>query len=155
MGRAIWLQVFINADDAKVQDINRCLAVRKSVFQTEQGISANLDNDGKDFCENVFHIGASVLTSGGGIIATVRGRLLSADEVKLERMAVLLQYRKLGVGAKLLSAFEEVTLKLHRRKIILHAQSEAVRFYRRYGFNVIGAFFTEASKDHYRMEKLL
>lgn len=69
--------------------------------------------------------------------------------IKLERFAVLSEYRGRGVGEKLVqSVLAAVDCNQH---IYLHAQVQVVDFYSKYGFYKTGNKFEEAGIQHYKM----
>ena len=70
--------------------------------------------------------------------------------IKLERFAVLKQYRKKGYGNKILKRILEV-LKHNKDDIYLHAQVQVVDFYKKQGFIKKGDIFSEAGIQHYKM----
>ncbi|MBI4128806.1 MAG: GNAT family N-acetyltransferase [Parcubacteria group bacterium] len=139
-----------------------CFQVRRSVFQNEQGVARDMDEDGHDTDSGTVHFTASTClwTPCEQCIGTVRGRVLSGKSgFKLERMAVLREYRSRSVGTQLLDAFmsyarDRARLSLARR-VILHAQESARGFYERAGFTVTGDAFFEAGILHYPMERQL
>lgn len=73
--------------------------------------------------------------------------------IKLERFAVLKEYRKKGLGKALVLAvlsdvFEQIPLA---DMIYLHAQVQAIPFYENCGFVARGAVFSEAGILHRKM----
>jgi predicted GNAT family N-acyltransferase len=68
-------------------------------------------------------------------------------------MAVLAPWRKRGVGQAILGALLEIARERGCRVVVLHAQTHAVGFYKRFGFSAIGAEFEEAGIAH-RVMKL-
>jgi predicted GNAT family N-acyltransferase len=75
----------------------------------------------------------------------------TAHGIKLERFAVLKEYRNKGIGTMLLKKIIRDTHSMNR-KIYLHAQLSAVNFYKKEGFKVVGEIFSEANIQHYKME---
>ncbi len=72
---------------------------------------------------------------------------------KLERFAVLKEFRKMKVGEALLKA---VLADVPRTaKIYLHAQLTARDFYLKYNFVPVGDHFWEAGIEHVKMEWLI
>ena len=74
--------------------------------------------------------------------------------VKLERFAVLEEYRGMGVGGALVGA----VLKDIQddpasagKTMYLHAQVSAMRLYGKFGFEKTGGIFQECAIDHYKM----
>ena len=83
-------------------------------------------------------------------IATARWRETEKG-IKLERFAMLKEYRNQGLGGKLLNAVMDDVLPLNMN-IYLHSQINAVTYYERVGFVKKGDIFLEANIKHYLME---
>ncbi len=83
-------------------------------------------------------------------IATARWRRTNAG-IKLERFAMLKEYRNQGIGGKLLNAVLEDVIPLEKT-IYLHSQITAVTYYERAGFVKEGDIFEEANIKHYLMK---
>ena len=70
--------------------------------------------------------------------------------MKLERFAVLKEYRKFGVGSAMVLY---ILKKLENQKsIYLNSQKDVVNFYKKLGFEIIGEAFYEAEIAHYKMK---
>jgi predicted GNAT family N-acyltransferase len=122
--------------------------VRRMVFIEEQQIAEEEEYDGLDGECLQF-----VAQKNGHVLGTARVRFLSPGCAKIERMAVLKEYRKNGIGAGILALVED---ELKRRAVadtILHAQMIAVPFYITCGFTAIGPTFYEAGIEHIKMQK--
>ena len=63
-------------------------------------------------------------------------------------MAVLVNYRKQGVGGQLLSALLELGASEGIHQFELHAQLSAIPFYERFGFMAFGDIYDEAGIAH-------
>ncbi len=126
------------------------LAVRREVFVDEQGIAEEEEYDGLD--ETAVHY---VVTDGDRVIATARVRFPSATAAKVERMAVLKQYRRQGVGTRILTFILD-DLRIRRLQlVVLHAQADVREFYRSCGFEETGEPFQEAGIEHVEMRLYL
>ena len=119
-------------------------SIRRQVFVEEQGVPAGLEYSREDeshhflaICDNVACGAARWRNTAGGY--------------KLERFAVLPQFRKRGVGAALLRAVLD-DLPDKKRLVYLNAQLPAVRLYESFGFICVGELFDEAGMMHQRME---
>ena len=120
-------------------------AIRHEVFVVEQGVDPQLEWDGKDArCAH-----ALALSATGRPIAT--GRL--AADGKIGRMAVVRRHRGSGVGGDILKALIDIAKSHGLSQVYLHAQSHALRFYERHGFEASGAEFDEAGIPHRRMTR--
>lgn len=124
--------------------------IRRKVFQEEQGIKSELDYDGKD--EDADHF---VAYFNDKIVGTLRVRYLSKDTAKLERLAILKDYRKAGIGTKLLNFVINYLKDKMIKKLKLNAQLSAREFYQKNGFEEIGEPFDELGIMHIKMTKIL
>jgi predicted GNAT family N-acyltransferase len=117
--------------------------VRDAVFGDEQKVPRELDWDGKDpACVQV------LATAGDGdVIGT--GRL--QPDGRIGRLAVLKPWRGHGAGVSMLRALIAEARKRGLTEVYLHAQVQAVPFYRRNGFKEAGTEFVEAGIRHINM----
>jgi predicted GNAT family N-acyltransferase len=122
-------------------------AVRTAVFIREQGIAEALEWDEMDpVC-----LHALALSSAAEAIGT--GRLLRDGHIG--RMAVVAQWRGLGVGGALLRELIAAAVERGDAVTELSAQTHAIGFYRRHGFEETGAEYLEAGIPHRRMRLAL
>lgn len=117
--------------------------VREKVFIEEQKVPLELEWDEWD--ERCDH--AVACDAQGVAIGTAR----LAPTGKLGRMAVLREWRGLGVGAALLDALLGRARERSLARVTLHAQTHAAGFYRRFGFSERGGEFLEAGIPHLEM----
>lgn len=122
----------------------KAFEIRTKVFVEEQGVDAVLECDHEeDSCHYLLFLGEKA-------IATARWRETEKG-IKLERFAVLPQFRNRGIGEIILKAvLQDVTST--GRPVYLHSQVRAVTFYERNGFVKEGQIFTEAGLEHYLMK---
>jgi predicted GNAT family N-acyltransferase len=120
-------------------------AIRRKVFVEEEGVDANLEYD--IYEETAHHY---LLFLSGRPIATARWRE-TVEGIKMERFAVLPEFRNRGFGEIMLREMLSDTVPM-KRKIYLHSQLRAVPFYERNGFEKKGEIFYEAGLGHYYME---
>ncbi|HET7765561.1 MAG TPA: GNAT family N-acetyltransferase [Burkholderiales bacterium] len=117
--------------------------VRETVFVAEQKVPRGLEWDEWD--ERSDH--ALALDSRGRPIGTAR--LL--PDGRIGRMAVIKEWRRRGVGGALLVALLERARSRSMTRSVLHAQTHAAGFYRRFGFSERGEEFLEAGIPHVEM----
>lgn len=121
--------------------------IRYQVFVVEQLVSEAEEYD--EYEAGCPHFLAQV---DGRPAGTARWRQTEKG-YKLERFAVLLPYRKLGVGAALVKAvLAEVLPLASGLPIYLHAQIQAAPFYEKLGFKPYGNQFFEANIPHVTMK---
>lgn len=119
--------------------------IRERVFVHEQGVPLELELDDEDPRSD------HALAYGADGAAVGTGRLLPDGHIG--RMAVLKEWRGKGVGALLLQALMEQARKRGHVRARLNAQTYAVGFYRRYGFEVAGPEFMDAGIAHVAMQR--
>ena len=132
---------YVNND----KEIDICLSIRRKVFVEEQNIPENIEMDD----ELVQSICVCAILDEQ-YVGTARYRETSSG-IKLERFAVLKEYRGLGVG-KALVKFILDNLD-QDQDIYLHAQEAVVDFYLLLGFKKVNDRFYEAEIPHWKMIK--
>jgi predicted GNAT family N-acyltransferase len=115
-------------------------ALRTTVFVKEQSVPENEEWDGLD--PDCVHAIAELPPEG--IVGT--GRLHPSG--KIGRMAVLAEWRGLGIGAAILRALLDEARRSGLESVYLHAQLPVLGFYARFGFVAEGPEFDEAGIPH-------
>ena len=121
------------------------IKIRQLVFCDEQKVSREEEFDGLDNISEQY-----LLKYNNKFVVTARKRETS-EGIKLERFAVLKEYRGLGLASKIL-AFMLNEIKDTEKTIYLNAQINAMPLYSKFGFKKVGEKFIEADILHYRME---
>lgn len=117
-------------------------AIRRRVFIEEQGVPEALEWEARDAECDWF-----LAWAGDTPVGIAR---LTPD-AHIGRMAVLPQWRGRGVGRALLKAALERARARRLPAVRLHAQTHALGFYARTGFQAEGEVFLEAGIPHRRM----
>jgi predicted GNAT family N-acyltransferase len=117
-------------------------AIREEVFVREQAVPADMEWD--EFDGQSRHV---LAIADGVAIGT--GRLLADGHIG--RMAVLGEWRRMGVGSALLLALIAAARELGMPRVVLNAQTQALPFYLRHGFHPEGEEFLDAGILHRRM----
>ena len=118
--------------------------IRSDVFQEEYDVPEEDELDGND------HIAHHYLAlADGEAVGTARWRISLGGKIKLERIAVLKEFRKLGVGKLLMDRVLKDIPK--NRQVYLHAMLGSIGFYEKFGFVSDGEQFEEAGVDHQKM----
>lgn len=130
-------------------DLETAFTIRRIVFVDEQRVAREEEYDEYETSSQHF----LARSADGTPCGTARWRRTS-NGVKLERFAVLLQFRGQGVGTALVRAvlddvFSQQPEPIER--IYLHAQVTAMPLYERFGFVAVGPLFEEAGIQHYKM----
>lgn len=131
-------------------EIDAALELRRKVFNGEQGIRPEADQDGRD--DRALHILAS--DEDGTLVGTCRV-VIVGDVAMLGRLAVERSQRRRGVGRAVLEAAERASGAAGAQRVALHAQVPVQRFYERGGYSVYGEIFVEEGIEHVAMEKRL
>jgi predicted GNAT family N-acyltransferase len=119
-------------------------SIRQRVFVEEQNVSPEEEYD--EFEDTSMHYLLLVEERPAG---TARWRFTDKG-IKLERFAVLPEFRRRGVAAAILQAVLQDVLP-HRQLTYLHAQVSAMPLYAGAGFLPEGPLFYEANIPHYKM----
>lgn len=123
--------------------------IRREVFVHEQRVPAEAEYD--TYEESSRHF---LSYADGEPCGAARWRFTDKG-IKLERFAVLKQYRNRSVGSALVEAVLS-DIRQHPqsngRPIYLHAQVTAMPLYARFGFRPVGGLFFECDIGHYMME---
>lgn len=124
--------------------------IREKVFVEEQGFQDEFDEADK----SALHL---VLYYNGKAVAT--GRILEENNTEktytIGRVAVLLEYRKLRLGIKVLELLEKKAQEIGARKIKLSAQCRAQGFYEQGGYLPQGEVYYDEFCPHILMVKNL
>ncbi|WPP52121.1 GNAT family N-acetyltransferase [Catalinimonas niigatensis] len=133
------------------QELQQVFKIREEVFIKEQKVDADEEFDEYENTSTHF----LALSEEGIPCGTARWRATDGG-IKLERFAVLKNYRNTGVGQSIISAILsdiEEDPNVSQQKIYLHAQVTAIDFYKKFDFEVIGDEFIECGIRHYTMER--
>ena len=118
------------------------LEIRKKVFVEEQNVPFNIEIEHEEDSKHVICFIDQLAVGTGRWRKTKNG-------IKLERFAVLTDYRNKGIGKKIVNfILSEIS---SNNTIYLHAQEAVVNFYKKLGFKVSGKKFYEADILHSKM----
>jgi len=121
-------------------------AIRYEVFIDEQNVPEELEIDGLD--GEAKHVLAFV-----DEVSIGTGRILSDGHIG--RVAVLKNYRGLGIGKLIMKELIKWAQDLSIKKVWLSSQWHAHSFYLDLGFICDGEIYKEAGIDHIKMYRLL
>ncbi len=130
-------------------ELSHAFRIREAVFVNEQQVSAEEEYDRHD--ATATHL--IVYDAEGIPCGTARWRATERG-IKLERFAVLSSHRGLGVGRLLLETILwdiDEDPNVGQQSVYLHAQTPAVGFYEKFGFDKVGDEFEECNIKHYEM----
>jgi predicted GNAT family N-acyltransferase len=126
------------------------ILIRKEVFIIEQKVPINEEFDELDKTAIQF-----IVYDGMNPVGAARFRTID-KKGKIERVCVLKEYRKLGVGKLLMNTIENYAMKnTSVDHFYLNAQLTALPFYERLGYIPQGDIFLDANIEHKAMTKRL
>ena len=128
---------------SNIEDI---CAIRYEVFVGEQNVPEELEIDGLD------HEAKHVLAYVDALPIGTR-RILNDGHIG--RVAVLKNYRGLGIGKLIMKELIKWAEDMNLEKIWLSSQWHAHSFYLDLGFVCIGEIYKEAGIDHIKMYRVL
>lgn len=128
-------------------DLKDAFAVRRQVFHIGQGIDETEDFDDKDKDADQF-----VAYIGEKPVGTARVRFLEDGTGKIERVAVLEEYRGKNYGLQIMQHILDHLKSGGTVKAVLESQSYAAPFYEKLGFHKVGDEFEEVGISHIKME---
>ena len=119
-------------------------SVHRAVFIEEQNVPESIELDGRD--PDYFHVLAS--DKNGRPVGTAR----MDEKGKIGRMAVLQNYRRQGIGRKMIQALMDYGRKNSITDFHVSSQVTAIGFYKKMGFEPFGEEFFEAGIKHINMK---
>ncbi|MDO7885724.1 GNAT family N-acetyltransferase [Hymenobacter cheonanensis] len=132
-----------------LRDLDAAFTIREKVFVGEQKVPADAEYDQYDRAGTTRHYLARVDGQPAGA-----ARWRPTDHgVKLERFAVLPEFRNQGVGEALVHrVLADVRAEApDAAQVYMHAQLRAIPLYERTGFRKVGEMFEECDIQHYQM----
>lgn len=125
------------------------LAIRVKVFVEEQHVPLEEERDAYD--DTALHFGAFV---DGKMVGA--GRVVLIDKKgKIGRVAILPEYRGLGIGTKIMETIMQTCREHKLDEVVLGAQLQALDFYEKLGFTAEGAVFDDGGIPHRLMRRPL
>ena len=131
------------------QELKSVYDIRRAVFVQEQGVSEEEEYDEYEKASD--HV---LVYYDGKPVGTGRIRVFDS-KAKLERICVLAEYRKYGLGREVMASLEEVARNKGLAHAKLHAQTQAQEFYAKLGYKQVSEEFMEADIPHVAMVKTL
>ncbi|MFI1163809.1 GNAT family N-acetyltransferase [Streptomyces sp. NPDC020801] len=141
-------------------DREACFSVRRRVFIVEQRVPEEIEYDAYDTVavhvlavrDDGVPLGTGRLLHGEAAAAKTGGELSVGS---LGRLAVAEEARGLGVGVALVHAVEDAARARGLTAVDLHAQTHALGFYERLGYQAYGPEFPDAGIPHRAMRRSL
>lgn len=129
------------------QELHDAFHVRRTVFVDEQQVPEEEEID--QYEKDAEHF---VLYDEG--VPQGAGRLRMFDDTgKVERICVMKEMRGNGAGILVMNAVEERAIARGAKKLKLNAQTHAIPFYAKLGYEVVSDEFLDAGIPHKTMVK--
>ncbi|PLT28494.1 GNAT family N-acetyltransferase [Peribacillus deserti] len=131
------------------QELQLAYSIRKEVFVEEQNVplEEEIDQYEKDSTHFLLYINDKPAGAG-------RFRILNGIG-KVERICVLSSAREKGAGKAIMDGIQEYAEKHKISKLKLNAQTHAIPFYEKLGYEVSSGEFMDAGIPHKSMVKTL
>ncbi|HLC60383.1 MAG TPA: GNAT family N-acetyltransferase [Candidatus Nanoarchaeia archaeon] len=126
-------------------ELKKVLEVRRVVFIEGQKVLEEREKDGLDISSK-----HAIVFYKNRVIGCARVRFLN-EKVKLERIALLKNYRRKGIGNILMKYLITYSKKSQSKGIVMHAQYYLKNYYGRFGFKPKGRIFMDAGIRHIEM----
>ena len=123
--------------------------IRQIVFREEQGVDYHED----EVLEEELEAKTYLIYLKDKVIGTIRYRLVD-EQYKVERFAILKEYRGNGYGKQAFNFFVDMLIaQFNPCTITLNSQEPVIEFYEKCGFTKQGKMFMEAGINHIKMIK--
>ena len=130
------------------EEMEKSYAIRTKVFCEEQKISKEIEFDNLDHLCSHF-----LIFDDKNVIATARVRQKEENLLKIERVAVLFEFRRLKVGSTLINNIIQYFINLNDSiSFVLHSQVAVAEFYKSINFISYGDKFFEDGIPHIAMK---
>jgi predicted GNAT family N-acyltransferase len=123
--------------------------IRREVFVREQGLTRTVYDEPDD------RISVHVIAQSNGRILGAGRITFIRDEGQIAWLAVLESARGTGTGKAIMDHLMEIAAEHPVQYVTLNAQTHALGFYERYGFESVGQRFHMAQIEHQYMVKVL
>ncbi len=130
-------------------ELRAAFDLRFVVFCEEQGVPLELELD--EYDADALHL---VAVEDGVVVATCR-LLRVGDTVKFGRLVVAQSARRRGIAAQMLEETERRAREMRARRLVLSAQTYAVKLYEDAGYAAFGDTYEDAGIEHISMEREL
>lgn len=131
-----------------LSDSPAAVEIRKAVFIDEQGFQNEFDETD----DTAYH---AVMTINDEPAAVGRLYCDADGNYHIGRIAVLKQFRGMGLGREIVSALETVAADLNADEVQLSAQVRAKKFYEKLGYSEEGSEYFDEFCPHILMKKRL
>lgn len=136
------LKIRLAKSKSELSQINK---IKEEVFVKEQGVAKDIVFDKNDAVAK--HV---IAFYNNKVVGCARIRFIN-NKAKLERIAVLKQYRGKSFGKEIMDYLVDYCRRRKAKEIYFHSQYHAKGFYEKCGFKARGKPFQEAKIKHIGM----
>lgn len=129
------------------QELEEAYRIRKIVFVEEQQVPIEEEIDNLEAEATHFLLFDQAEPIGAGRFRQVE------DYGKVERICILKEKRKGGAGRAIMEGIEEYAQGEGIKKLKLNAQTHAISFYEKLGYEIVSEEFLDAGIPHRTMVK--
>ncbi|WP_099203482.1 GNAT family N-acetyltransferase [Miniphocaeibacter massiliensis] len=122
--------------------------IREEVFVKEQKFADEFDDVDQN-CIHLLYFYENIPVGTARIFNSEE----NFEEYHIGRVAILKDYRKFGLGKKIILAVEEKAKELGAKKLVLSAQKPVEEFYKKCGYISVGEEYFDQWCPHIDMEK--
>lgn len=131
-------------------DMWNAVNIRQVVFREEQNVPYHED----EIYEEQLQSKTYLVYLKDKVIGTIRYREIAERTFKIERFAILKEYRNKGYGKQVIQYFSDLIAYSYNPCLVtLNAQEQTIAFYEKCGFQKEGGIFLEAGIKHLKMNK--
>ena len=137
----------------KPDDLIKIFKLRIEVFTFEQNCPIEEEFDYKDNLNS--DCAQFIVEKDGECIGTARISYYPKNKIKIERVCIKKDKRKLKVGSELMNFMHNKLINDEIKTVEISAQMSAINFYKKIGYIEEGNHYIEAGIEHIKMKKKL
>lgn len=146
---------FKTTTDLDSQTYKDSLGIRMKVFLGEQNVPIEVEIADEEICLHVVLYMKQDNSDTDIPMATARLYPYDEETLKVQRVAVIEEGRGKGLGDKMMRYLEDYAKEEGAAKLILGAQTHALAFYQKLGYESYDERYLEAGIEHQNMQKIL
>ncbi|MEC7270900.1 MAG: GNAT family N-acetyltransferase [Chloroflexota bacterium] len=137
----------------KPDDLIKIFKLRIEVFTFEQNCPIEEEFDSKDNLNS--DSVQFIVEKNGECIGTARISYYPKNKIKIERVCIKKDKRKLKAGSELMNFMHDKLINDEIKIVEISAQISAINFYKKLGYFEEGDQYIEAGIEHIKMKKKL
>jgi predicted GNAT family N-acyltransferase len=137
----------------KPDDLIKIFKLRIEVFTFEQNCPIEEEFDNKDNLDS--DSVQFIVENNGECIGTARISYYPKNKIKIERVCIKKDKRKLKAGSRLMNFMHDKLVNDEIKIVEISAQISAINFYKKLGYFEEGDQYIEAGIEHIKMKKKL